>query len=377
MAMGKLQIVLSRFLQNDDKGHLMKIAIISLYSRLGDKTGDMVQADKTASAICDLGHDAFRVYLQQNAGAVYDSDGVLLGRWEDALGDCDIVHAIPPIPFKFIKPLPRLKAKLVCSTVFWRSYTYTKVIEKVEGKLTGTTIKDYARTFLAWIGIPTYKVYQGYDLLLPNSEDEIRVLKRYCKISRETKIVAVPNAIDPMPNDIDRYVRPDCVPKEDYVLVPGVFASRKNQLMFIRAMKDFPHPIVFIGDGPYLEKCRSEAGPTMSFLGYIAHGTKEFYSILKYARVVCLPSNCETPGIAGLEAAAVGARPVVPYEGGTCQYYGWNAEYLGPLSATSMRRAVNNAWGRGRISADERELFVRMTWSECAKMTAKAYSELM
>ncbi len=375
MAMEKPRSALSRFLKHDDKGHLMKIAIISLYSRWGDKTGDMVQADKTAAALCDLGHDAFRVYLKQNVGEVYDSKGTLLGCWKDALRDCDIVHAIPPIPFKFINPLPRLKAKLVCSTVFWRSYTYTKVIEKVEGKLTGAIIKDYVRTFLAWMGIPTYTVYQGYDLLLPNSEDEIRVLKRYCKVDRETKIIAVPNAIDPIPNDIETYSRPDCVPKEDYVLVPGVFAARKNQLMFIRAMKDFPHPIVFMGDGPYLEKCQSEASPKMSFLGYVAHGSKEFYSIVKYARVVCLPSNCETPGIAGLEAAALGARPVVPYEGGTCQYYGWSAEYLNPLSGTSMQSAINKAWGRGRLDIVSRKVFVEMAWRECARKTEKAYRE--
>lgn len=355
----------------------MKIAILSLYGRLGDKTGDMLQADKTAAGLCDLGHDAFRAYLKLGVGEVYDSDGVLLGRWEEALGDCDIVHAIPPIPFKFIKPLPRLNAKLVCSTVFWRSYTYTKVVEKAQGKLTVALIKDYVRTLLAWLGLPTYKVYQGYDLLLPNSEDEISVLKRYCRVGRETSIVAVPNAIDPIPNDIDTYSRLDCVPKEDYVLVPGVFAARKNQLMFIRAMKDFPHPIVFIGDGPYLAKCQSEASPRMSFLGYVAHGSKEFYSILKYARIVCLPSNCETPGIAGLEAAALGARPVVPYEGGTCQYYGWNAEYLNPLHELSMRNAVLAAWRKGRLTVGAMARYQRLQWLFCAEMTANAYSMIL
>lgn len=355
----------------------MKIAILSLYGRFGDRTGDMVQADKTAVALRDIGHDAFRAYFRQDTGDVYNSSGVLLGRWEDALGDCDIIHAIPPMPFKFIKPLPRLKAKLVCSTVFWRSYTYTKVLEKVSGKLTSVLLKDYIRTFLALIGIPTYKVYQGYDLLLPNSEDEINVLKRYCKIDRKTKIIAVPNAIDPMPNDINMYSRPDCVPREDYVLVPGVFAARKNQLMFIRAVKDFPHPIVFIGDGPYLEKCRREASPKMTFLGYVAHGSKEFYSILKYARVVCLPSNCETPGIAGLEAAALGARPVVPCEGGTCQYYGWHAEYLNPISESSMLCALNKGWERDRLSVEERSDFLQMTWGVSVGMTAKAYNASM
>lgn len=351
----------------------MKIAIISLYSRLGDKTGDIVQADKTADAIRAIGHNVVRGYLKPETSEIFDPRGECLGTWLQVLGDRDVVHAIPPIPWKFVCRQPHINAKFACSTVFWRSYTYTRVLHKIGGYLTFALLKDYVRTMLAWLGIPTYMAYAGYDLLLPNSADEIKCFKRYCRIKKGAKIIAIPNAIDPLPEHVDELLRPGLVPQEDYILVPGVFAARKNQLTFIRAMKVCEYPIVFIGDGPMLAKCKSEATPTMLFLGHIAHGSEEFYSIMKHARVVCLPSNCETPGIAALEAAALGARPVVPYEGGTCQYYGWDAEYHDGISADAGRNAVCKAWKRGRLSRVEMDRYRMCTWSACARRTVWAY----
>ena len=354
----------------------MKIAIVSLVSRIGDNTGDMVQAQKTAEAIRSLGHDVVRCFFNQNTGEVFGGDGRELGQWEEIFSDRDIVHAIPPIPWKFIRGQSRLKAKLVCSTVFWRSYAYTKVIQKVDGELTVGMLKDYARTVLAWLGLPSYTSYYGYDLLLPNSEDEIRNFKRYCLLKTDAKIVAIPNAIDCIPDYVRELSRPEFLPKDDYILVPGVFAARKNQLSFIRAMYGSSYPIVFIGTGALLERCKSEASCDMRFLGHIQHGTPEFYGVMKYARVVCLPSNCETPGIAALEAAALGARPVVPYEGGTSQYFCWDAEYLNPLSIQSIRTSVEKAWRRGRLSDVEADRYARGTWSICAKATLAAYNDI-
>ena len=161
----------------------MKIAIISLCSRLGDKTGDIVQADKTADAIRALGHNVVRGYFKPETSEIFDSKGECLGTWFQVLGDRDVVHAIPPIPWKFVCEQPHINAKFACSTVFWRSYTYTRVLHKVGGRITLALLKDYVRTVLAWLGIPTYMSYYGYDLLLPNinfsnSQRLIRALSR-------------------------------------------------------------------------------------------------------------------------------------------------------------------------------------------------------
>ncbi len=355
----------------------MKIAILSLRSRFGDVTGDCVQAQKTTSALNALGENAARFYLDCDDGVVYDNSNAKLGEWQEVFASHDIIHAIPPIPSKFIERLPKVKAKLACSTVFWRSLTYTRVVHINQGGMSLPLLKDYLRDALALIGIKQLRSFEVYDLLLPNSEDEIRVLSKYAHLKKGAEVVAVPNAVDDIPDDTDVIPRSSLVPSEDYVLVPGFFAPRKNQLMLIKALAHSEHPVVFMGKGPLLEMCRSCATSNMLFIGHIMHGTRDFYSIVKNARVVCLPSNCETPGIAGLEAAAFGARPVVPYEGGTCQYYGWDAEYHDPLSATSLLLAVERAWHRGRMLQEEALRYRRTTWKECANRTREAYLRVL
>ena len=354
----------------------MKVAILSLRSRFGDVTGDCVQAEKTADALREIGVNAGRFYLSPDTGEVFDARNELLGSWTDAMAEMDVVHTIPPIPFHLLKRLPKIKAVLATSTVFWSSPTYWKVVIKNLGKIDFTVMKAFLREIAAKAKVRLLNAKNGYGLLLANSEDEIQCVHKYCRLKHGAVIAAVPNAIDPLPEWVGSLARSEYAPADDYVLVPAFFAARKNQMSLINALRDFPHPVVFMGKGPMLEKCKKISASNMIFVGHIEHGTRDFYSWMKFARIVCLPSNCETPGIAGLEAAALGARPVVPYEGGTCQYYGWDAEYLNPLSETSIRQSVENAWNRGRLSEKESERFSRLTWRQCAIATKKQYDSI-
>ena len=351
----------------------MKIAILSLRSRFGDVTGDCVQAEKTTEALREIGQDADRFYLDVPSGKVYDNSNELLGEWQNVMGDMDVIHTIPPIPIENITRQPKVKALLATSTVFWSSPTYWKVVLRNCVRVDLNLLKALIREVAAKIGIKLLNAKNGYDLLLANSEDEIRCVRKYCRLKSGAKLFAVPNAIDPIPEWVEDLARCDELPKEDYVLVPGIFAPRKNQKTLIKALKDFDHPVVFIGKGPLLEKCKQIAPKTMRFLGHVEHQSKLFYSALKYARVVCLPSNCETPGIAGLEAAALGARPVVSYEGGTAQYYGWDAEYIEPLSQLSIYDGIIKAWDRGRLQRMTQTRYRELTWRKCAEYTMNTY----
>lgn len=353
----------------------MKIAILSLSSRFGDVTGDCVQAEKTANALRAQGEDVLRCFL--SGTRILDESGRDCGSWRERLKDCDIIHTIPPIPWRYLSIQEPIRAKFVTSTVFWRSFTYLRVVHRAKGLLTLCLAKEYIRVFFAWLGFPTYRSYEGFDLLLPNSEDEVRTFNAFCRRKKQSICRAVPNAIDPIPDFVEFLPRPKNVPAGDYVVVPAVFAARKNHLAFIRSILDLDYPVVFMGNGEYLDECRRIAGKNRYFLGYVKHGSVEFYSVLKYARVICLPSNCETPGIAGLEGAALGARPVVPYEGGTTQYYGWDAEYLDPLDAQSMRAALERAWMCGRLSQESQSRFRSLTWHRVAERTLEAYQDVV
>ena len=355
----------------------MKIAILSLRSRFGDVTGDCMQAEKTAEALREIGEDAHRFYLDASFGNVYGEANELLGEWRDVMGEMDVIHTLPPIPSPILSCLPKVKALLATSTVFWSSPTYWKVVSKNSDRFDTNLLKGHVREIAAKFGLRLLNAKKGYDLLLANSEDEIRCVKKYCRLKPGAKLYAVPNAIDPIPRWVADLPRLEGLPQEDYVIVPGFFAARKNQRTLINALRNGEHPIVFMGKGPLFGKCRKIASRNMIFLGHVEHQSRLFYSALKYARVACLPSNCETPGIAALEAAALGARPVIPYEGGTCQYYGWDAEYLNPLSESSIRTAVENAWLKGRLSEVASQRFANLTWKQCAIATKKIYVELL
>lgn len=353
----------------------MKIAILSLYSRIGGLTGDCVQANKTADALVSIGEDVLRCYLRPEDGCVYDGSAQKLGTWVEVMGDMDVVHAM--VPSRFLRRVPKVRALYVCYTVFWKSWSCTKVNVWNNRRVAVSDIKDLIRIVFSKLGIRTYGFFKDYDVLLPNSEDEICCVKRFCPVKKGARFVAVPNAIDDLPSNIESLGRALETPASDYIVVPAFFAPRKNQLSLIKAMKDVSYPMVFMGDGPMLARCKSVAGENCTFLGAVAHGSDLFWRVLRHARVVCLPSNCETPGIAGLEAAAVGARPVVPYEGGTAQYYGWDAEYLDPTSMSSIRSAVLKAWDRGRLDVDSARRYQRCTWNQVARTLVAVYREIL
>lgn len=353
----------------------MKIAILSLYSRIGGLTGDCVQANKTAGALASIGEDVLRCYLRPEDGCVYDGSAQKLGTWVEVMRDMDVVHAM--VPSRFLRKLPKVRALLACYTVFWKSWSCVWVNIRNNRCVALSDVKDLIRIVLSKIGVKTYGFFSDYDLLLPNSEDEIRCVKRFCPIKTKARIAAIPNAIDELPPNIENCDRAVEVPSTDYIVVPAFFASRKNQLSLIKAMEGLSYPMVFMGDGPMLEHCKSEAGENCTFLGAVPHGSDLFWRVLSHARVVCLPSNCETPGIAGLEAAAVGARPVVPYEGGTSQYYGWDAEYHDPTSISSIRSAVLNAWNRGRLDVNSARRYRSCTWNRVAQTLVAVYREML
>ena len=56
-----------------------------------------------------------------------------------------------------------------------------------------------------------------------------------------------------------------------------------------------------------------------------------------------LPSYRETPGLASMEAAAVGCAVIVTEEGSAREYFGDLAGYADPRSSASIARAVLDA----------------------------------
>jgi len=360
----------------------MRVAILTEQTVADFGCGDWMQASSTAAGLRALGVDV--EHLLCRAGGVGSNMAV---QSPSTSAPFSVVHMIPA-PGSFhpsqLAGLPlSSSARFVASSVFWRSPRSFLVMLRNLEKSSWQNVLSLGKFTLQEIGTRLAKDrrFQNYDLVLPNSHAEAEVLRRYYRV--KGAVVPVPNAVDSKLDLATPVPAPAEMAGEDYVLYPGVFAHRKNQLGFILAMRDLPLRIGFMG-GPlptesarrYFDRCRQEAPSHHVFWGQVPHGSDQFRSILVNARVACLASNCETPGIALLEAASAGSRPAVTWLGGTREYYGACAEYMDALCAGSIRNAINAAWSRGRLDQNERDRFRSFTWRRTAEVTYAAYQTL-
>lgn len=358
----------------------MKVLLVCSYSFKRGQTGDATQGRETARALLAAGVEVVRAYVKYPI-RIYDGADKELTSTEIStlVNSCDIVHLLPGT-----KPLCRFwrqfrQKPIVASSIFWGGLervivalrTWQGFVAKC--KFAAKEIRNMSRL---------YQDYRGIDLFLPNSDAEGKCVMRCYRTDANAAYKAVPNGFIPPKFDVWGLPRSKFVPNDDYIVVPGVFAPRKNQLGIIMAMKHcgMNRKVVFLGgefNAAYYACCRREASDNMSFLGFMSSSDEEYWKILRHARVACLPSDCETPGIAMIEAAYAGARPVITKYGGTMEYYGNYGEYLNPCFAKSMVSALIRGWDRGRLKRKEASEFARFSWSLVAEKTVEAYNLAM
>lgn len=365
----------------------LKVAIVTSSSIRAIGAGDWQQAERTVSAMRDLCLNVEHVILDDN-------------QTEDGLREFDVVHFMPfGRGLRFADVASRLKAtrahhvRIVASPVYWDSWRHrymevTGAAERAKNLARGfwlTTARscaglvDLARKSFEGTRARLHK-FADCDLLLPNSFAEAKALHSRFLLPQRTAVCPVPNGIHAPPLQPEYEELPRELPKDDYVLYPAFFSPRKNQLGFIRAMRRQDIPVIFMG-GPvgtddghrYWELCKREAPRHHFMLGTVPYRSPLFYSLLRKARVCCLASSCETPGLAALEAAMMGARVAITREGGADEYLGDCAEYFSPLLAHQIRSAVERAVRRGRDETQRDRLLKYFTWESVAGCTAASY----
>lgn len=357
----------------------MKILLLSSASFKTGKTGDATQGRETVQALRRQGNDVRVVCVSYCPLKFETPEGTPLSQNDlvEYVSAADVVHFLPanPILLRYWRSMPR--RPVLASSIFWEGWERVVValknIQPMRAKIHG------AVSHLRTIAVP--RDYRGVDVFLPNSQREGECVLKYLKHSKDATYFAVPNGfIPPDKAWLDALERPDCVPRDEYVVVPGAFAWRKNQRSLIEALRGTPYHVVFLGggmqgnQGRYFDECKKAANERMRFLGHIANDSELYWAILRHARAACLASDCETPGIAMIEAAYAGARPVITKHGGTSEYYGFDGEYLEPCSQTSIRTAVENGWRRGRLTEEQSRRYARFTWDYCAELTVQAYN---
>jgi glycosyltransferase involved in cell wall biosynthesis len=218
------------------------------------------------------------------------------------------------------------------------------------------------------------------DRILPNSEAEADQLVRLFGVDR-ARIRVVPNAVDTHQAIAPTEQVRQRIAFQEYVLYVGRIEHRKNVIGLIDSCIAADKPLVIIGRGSiesaeYEAVCRKLAeGRKIQFLGSLSKTDPLLISAMASARVFALPSWFETPGLAALEAAALGTQVVITSRGATREYFGDFACYCDPLHPNSIKQAIVQAWDNpisGREQLAER-IRREWTWQEVARIMEGIY----
>jgi glycosyltransferase involved in cell wall biosynthesis len=174
------------------------------------------------------------------------------------------------------------------------------------------------------------------DVLLPNSVVEGYILRKTLRLQDQPMMV-VHQAVDVWG---DR----NSAGSRRGVLCAARIESNKNQAMMLYALRELGLEITLVGacyEPQYLKLCQRFMSSLHRWTGMIERA--EVLRLMNTAAVHILPSWFEFPGIASLEAAAMGAHVIVGCKGTEHEYFGARVQYVDPESPTEIRAAVERA----------------------------------
>lgn len=307
----------------------------------------------------------------------------LFDQWSDILSDYDILHVFGSLKdcAGLIAVAKKNGLKVCVSSIFWTDIRRFMGDVSLKNKILSLAHHMMKRVF-PYFPSGRREVLASADLILPNSESEASQIQKYFAIAKD-KFLVVPNGVEERFKD----ARPDEFIKKydvkDFILYVGRIEPRKNQLNFIRAMKGFRKcPIVFVGDyalehKEYYDLCLKEKDGNMLFLGHIDHESSLFASLYAAAKIFCLTSWFETPGLAALEASLAGRNIVITPYGSTKDYFQDLVLYACPHKLSDIRSKVESALDKPYDNALRRRVMKDFLWDNAASKTLEAYKILM
>lgn len=222
------------------------------------------------------------------------------------------------------------------------------------------------------------------NIVFPNSHAEAELLARVFNLPIE-KFHPVVNGIDEL---FHQSVGPDLFRshfeiERPFLLCVGNIEARKNQKLIAEALERLPHDVLLIGHirdqryfGEMMALAESKAPGKVRYLGSLDHKSELLRSAYEACEVFLLPSTLETPGLAALEAGAMGARIAITEVGATQEYFGDQVSYVKPESPESLIQAVEKELARTRDSVLKNQVRSKYTWDEAARQTIEGYRKI-
>jgi glycosyltransferase involved in cell wall biosynthesis len=167
---------------------------------------------------------------------------------------------------------------------------------------------------------------------------------------------------------------------KDFVLCVARVEMRKNQLMLLKALEHDDIPLVFADGGftyhpVYRTLCdRFKRKGRTIFTGRL--DDELLISAFRAARVHCLPSWYELPGLVTIEAARYGCSVAASSWGCIGDYLGDTCYYCAPDDYRSIRAAIMRAYEQGRPAALQ-ETSQAFTWEKSAEITLARYNDVV
>lgn len=144
---------------------------------------------------------------------------------------------------------------------------------------------------------------------------------------------------------------------EEYLLWVGIIEPAKKQLTAVRALRNLPIPIVFVGNVrnvAYYDACRKEAPSHFLFLPPMSHKSDILRAALRECRLY-IESGREPGGKSVLEAVISGAQVVIPHSAWAVEHFGDFPVYIASQDEQAIAEAVSLALEKQaapRIAAD-------------------------
>lgn len=272
--------------------------------------------------------------------------------------DCDLLHqfSIQAGVEQVISGYKKIGKPVALSTIFWAE------IEK-------------SNPFFQ----PILNIFNMCDLLLTNSVSESNKLSQIFDIDinkfHETRN-SITNDYLNLETDVNfkkKYSLP-----EEFILIVANIEPRKNIHSLIMAAQKLNIPIVSIGhikDEDYFNKFIKDRTHVIH-LGPILN-----VSTLKSAYQQCslfvLPSICETPGIAALEAASQGSKVVITKDGSTQDYFLNFVEYVNPFSVENIEVSIEKVLNLKNDFRLRQHILENYTWDKTASDIVNGYQRIL
>lgn len=339
--------------------------------------GDLVQLQSSVQALCELGVEAAAAALDDaSSGTPPDIVHVYnLQRPADLAADVSTVRRRWP------------QARLVLSPVYGPAKLLDAVLAANAPALWRAT-KSKAKDRRYWT--TSRRVVRSMDAVLPNSITELRWLSRHYRMRPTAYWRAVPNGawIDrwPMRQAIDRRRQLTA-----WGLDPNLSAliacvarvePRKNQQTLVRAVADLPGTgLLLVGPlaGEPYDRSVVALGQRALPGRFACTGPlpqAEVADLLTGVDVHALPSFLETPGLASIEAAAVGCEIVTTPMFCTREYFGDDAHLAASPRKANVARALAHAL-RAPRQPGLRHRIERYDWRQAGAILADAYRDLL